>query len=1806
MTSSVPVKLLTAFAAAVIFCAGARGAATGATLLSEGFSATATAPNSWLGVGNTCLTAGTSATPATSIAACGSNAAQDPVGQGALQLTSGTNSQIAMVVSETSFPTGNGLQVTFTDYSYNGSNPGADGIAMFFSDASKAMPTAVGSAGGSLGYASTTGTPGISNGYLGIGFDEYGGFSSATEGRNGGPGAVPETIAARGAASVAYPYLGGVTNASGQAVSLPFDFDQPSVATRPANAPTMRVVLTPAGIVTVAVDRHDGNGFVTYYTQSIVNVGNQPAVPANVYLGFTGSTGGLYNRHQIGGLVVSTAPASLPVSFMPSQIANLVSWYDPSNASTVTQAGGTVSNLSDLSGKANTASQATASLQPKYTAAGINNLGSLTFNGGSYLVGSNASFSTYLFNESTVFAVTNKTVDGTTGSLVWSGAYNSNPRWNLQLSPNGEVFDFNQNGNGERSQLVTPTGPAFWSAGGSISKKLQFLNKDGYLLSSSTSSGTSATGNYPLALGAMYGPTNSSAPFTGQLGEVLLFNRYLSNAETTEVEGYLACKWGLQNRLPANHPYRSSCPQGGHPASLPTPAPSGAALQDPPQVASVNGQLVFNVTASQNSSGAPALTYNGSAVPPTLRLLPGDTLVVNLTNNLPTPPNGAGYLNDTNLHYHGLHVNPNAPGDDSIDMMAMPGQSLHYQIVIPANHPSGLYWYHSHAHGEAERQNLSGMSGALIVDGISQTVPEIAQVPERILIVRDAQPSGTALPAANRAQVNAMIWAMRHGNAPKNKIAQRRLAMAHLQSGMSMNYLVRGRTTSLTRNPYVVTNPNYRRLAPQVTDSHCTGSETAVHALTLNGQTNPSIGIRPGEKQFWRVVNAGSDTYLDIAVDNTSMQILAADGVPLASVGNSTPTVTDYVLPPASRVEFFVRGPAAGTASYLRTKCFDAGASGLAMPATTLATINTASSPSDNVRPRARDRVSAQLKAHPRHVHSAAWLRAQAVTGPAQTITYSDQFTINGQAYNPSGPPLFYAQSGTTAVWTVVNNSSQVHTFHIHQIHFVVQSVTGGTASDQANVNQELDNVNVPAASGGTPGSVTLKMDFTDPTIVGTFLLHCHILSHEDQGMMAEVRVGIAAPMSLSQSSLTFASPTAAAQTVTASGGTAPYSVSGCAGVAGASVTNATVTVTPVGGGGCSLTIADSSGLVASVGVTVSGAASPVSVAPNSLSFASPSANALNATVAGGTAPYTVAGCSGIVTASISAQTLTAMPAAAGQCTLTVSDSANHTTTIAVAVNSSTATSSALDNLTFHQNNGRTGWYQAETALTVANVASTSFTRLATLAAPSGAQAFGKVYAQPLYVTNETVGNGTSHNLVIVATATDQVYAFDDQTMNVIWSRSFMSGSDNISQRNYVQTGNGGCPDMSPDVGITGTPVIDRSLDEMFVVVNTTESGVYHMRLHAISLKTGLEAVTPVEVSATVALTGGGTASTSAQYNFNRSGLLEANGSIYVPLATHCDFPANGSHGWVLAYSTSNLQASGNILNTTDGAGSYYLGSPWMGGYGPAADAQGNIYFATGNGPWDGVSDFSMSIMKVPGNLDLSKSTSFTPNMELGDSNADQDLGSGGVMLLPDGLSNAYPHLLIQGGKCGVGSANGGTTGCQKYILNRDSMGGKTANDAGALWHADTGGGQWGGPAFFQDSAGTSHVVYGDGSTAYPFTEYNLNLSPVSLSVQSSTTVPAGCLECRDQGGQPIVSSNGTTAGTAIAWVLGTPGPNGGNLTLYAFDATNMSHMLQAVTPGTWTRVSGASYVGEALTTPLVANGKVYVPTDGSVAVYGL
>ena len=262
-------------------------------------------------------------------------------------------------------------------------------------------------------------------------------------------------------------------------------------------------------------------------------------------------------------------------------------------------------------------------------------------------------------------------------------------------------------------------------------------------------------------------------------------------------------------------------------------------------------------------------------------------------------------MNMTNLHFHGLHVSPDAPQDDVITMMAMPGQSLHYVVNIPLDQPPGLYWYHTHPHGESYQQDLDGMSGAIVIDGMERYVPEVRHMRERILVLREL---------------------VAEGNGPAASELRRRVQIPATACG--------------------------------------TSTEKPERVFTVNGAVRPQIAIAPGERQFWRIVNASPDRYADLKVDTEQLEIVALDGMPLSFHDpKHRVEFRDHILvPPAGRVEAIVTGPKAGAQASLRTLCFDTGPDGDPNPAMVLADIVDSPQPTRATPHRASRRPAAGLQ----------------------------------------------------------------------------------------------------------------------------------------------------------------------------------------------------------------------------------------------------------------------------------------------------------------------------------------------------------------------------------------------------------------------------------------------------------------------------------------------------------------------------------------------------------------------------------------------------------------------------------------------------------------------------------------------------------------------------------------------------------------------------------------------------------------------------------------------------------------------------
>ncbi len=515
---------------------------------------------------------------------------------------------------------------------------------------------------------------------------------------------------------------------------------------------------------------------------------------------------------------------------------------------------------------------------------------------------------------------------------------------------------------------------------------------------------------------------------------------------------------------------------GGCPAR-PNP---GTAVFNPLNLFSQNGALNVQLAMSYgvDSFGYAHFCYNyttdsGNTIEaPTLRLNPSDTLSLTLTNGLNVPGaqalrmkhpmnkgnkavspqdtscnGGTLTVNSTNIHFHGLNVPPVCHQDDVINTVIQPTDPpFQYSIQIPSNEPPGLYWYHPHPHGFTTEQVNGGAAGALIVSGIENVKPQVAGLAEQVLVVR-------------QQFLNPSSW---------------------------------------LPGPY---------------------------QLTLNFQTidtaplilYPYICVNPGEQQFWRVVNASTQAFLDLQIlsDGTpqNLELISIDAVPVSN----DPYVTDIPIPPAGRAEFVMTGPPEGADNIFVNLGYDTGPVGNYNFAEVLANIITSADASKRKLPvQAKYHIPA-AKTPPAKKQRFSDLSTAQVTC-TRNLYFSEStegtngptnyfLTVQGQkphVFDPSLPPAIVTNVGAVEDWTIENHTGEEHAFHIHQIHFLVMAINGVPL--QTPVMQ--DTVLVPYWNGTLPyPSVTVRMDFSDPEIAGTFVYHCHVLDHEDGGMMAEILV---------------------------------------------------------------------------------------------------------------------------------------------------------------------------------------------------------------------------------------------------------------------------------------------------------------------------------------------------------------------------------------------------------------------------------------------------------------------------------------------------------------------------------------------------------------------------------------------------------------------------------------------------------------------------------------------------------------------------
>jgi FtsP/CotA-like multicopper oxidase with cupredoxin domain len=540
--------------------------------------------------------------------------------------------------------------------------------------------------------------------------------------------------------------------------------------------------------------------------------------------------------------------------------------------------------------------------------------------------------------------------------------------------------------------------------------------------------------------------------------------------------------------------------------SCPRPA-AGTAVPEPRDLRSVHGRLELDLSVenTREADGTTRYCYRlgDGSESPTLRLWPGDWLVLRLRNRLTDLGNKAvasdaapGHAHErsvdpcrsgamspisTNLHFHGLTVPPVCHQDEVLKTSIAPGGSpFEYRFRIPLDEPPGLYWYHPHIHGFSARQVSGGASGALIVEGLERAIPEVGGLPERVIVIRDQD---VVYPDAAPAAVDpATTPFVDHDGDAAN-------------TGTGFGRPARDLSVNFVPVPY----PDY----PAAT-----------------------IRMRPGERQLWRVLNASSVTYLNLGMIWTRghwrreqfMGLVAVDGVPLNANGSPTGSFEwrDRILvPPGARVELIVNGPAVGTSAQLVTRFVDTGPAGENDPNRPLVSIVT--------QPDAPEPVSTVPVAFaPLAPPTRPWLGG--VT-PARTrrLIFSEEpvdpaepngamkfyLTVDGQVPKPFDPessqPNLVVQQGDVEDWIIENRSSELHAFHIHQIHFEIVEWLGVA------INEPFlrDTINVPY---WTPRmahypSIKLRMDFRDPDTVGTFPYHCHLLDHEDAGMMGMIRV---------------------------------------------------------------------------------------------------------------------------------------------------------------------------------------------------------------------------------------------------------------------------------------------------------------------------------------------------------------------------------------------------------------------------------------------------------------------------------------------------------------------------------------------------------------------------------------------------------------------------------------------------------------------------------------------------------------------------
>ena len=483
--------------------------------------------------------------------------------------------------------------------------------------------------------------------------------------------------------------------------------------------------------------------------------------------------------------------------------------------------------------------------------------------------------------------------------------------------------------------------------------------------------------------------------------------------------------------------------------------PAGSLVQSPSELSSsASGTLevTLNFRSEQDTFSQTRYCYvtPDGAQSPTLRVKPGDTVVLHLKNEVKATSAdplrmsqncaaSAMTADATNLHFHGLSIPPVCHQDEVLRTLVEPREEFEYRFSIPEDQPPGLYWYHPHPHGFTEGQVLGGASGAMIVTGIEHFRPEILGLKQRVLVFRD-----------------------------------------QLQPGQQLNYMEPGeeseKDVSLNFVPVI---------APLFTPAR--------------------IEMVAGGQEFWRVLNAAADTYFHLQLP---LDLIALDGAPLRRLIHRS----DILIPPGGRAEFIVTAPQTGRTAQLISKSYDTGPLGEKTPARVLATLTAHDWPQAGLSSGVFslltggvEDLSALKPARVRRIYLSE--DRQDLEDP----TLLARYFITEEGATPKAfdmmaeEPDITAEQGTVEDWVIENRAREVHTFHIHQLHFQVLERDGKKLAEPLT----MDTIDLPYWDGKSPTypNVKLRMDFRSPAIVGTFVYHCHILEHEDNGMMGRIRV---------------------------------------------------------------------------------------------------------------------------------------------------------------------------------------------------------------------------------------------------------------------------------------------------------------------------------------------------------------------------------------------------------------------------------------------------------------------------------------------------------------------------------------------------------------------------------------------------------------------------------------------------------------------------------------------------------------------------